>query len=63
MSHQLARPESLASEPLRTWEIRQAVGAGTEGGPASGSVDHALSKQADEHLVVRAGHGIRSRPE
>ncbi|WP_406380785.1 hypothetical protein [Streptomyces sp. NBC_01618] len=54
---------ALADGPLRTREIRQAVGVGTDGGPASGSVDNALSKLADEGHVVRAGHGIWSRPE
>ncbi|MER5555963.1 hypothetical protein ABT001_30565 [Streptomyces sp. NPDC002793] len=54
---------TLAEGPRRTREIRQAVGVGTDGGPASGSVDNALSKLADEGHVVRAGHGIWSRPQ
>lgn len=54
---------ALADGPRRTREIRQAVGVGTDGGPASGSVDNALSKLADEGHLVRAGHGIWSRPE
>ncbi|MTE22616.1 conjugal transfer protein TraA [Streptomyces sp. TRM43335] len=54
--------EALAGGPLRTREIRAAVGVGTEGGPASGSVDNALSKLQDEGLVVRAGHGVWALP-
>ncbi|MEW2553681.1 hypothetical protein AB0957_18340 [Streptomyces zhihengii] len=55
--------DALAAGPLRTREVRQAVGVGTDGGPASGSVDNTLTKLQDEGLVVRAGHGIWSRPE
>ncbi|WP_329326689.1 hypothetical protein [Streptomyces sp. NBC_01689] len=54
---------ALTDGPLRTREIRKAVGVGTDGGPASGSVDNTLSKLADEGHIVSAGHGIWSRPE
>ncbi|MGF1344941.1 hypothetical protein ACQSMD_33375 [Streptomyces flavovirens] len=54
---------ALVDGPRRTREIRQAVGVGTDGGPASGSVDNALSKLADEGHLIRAGHGIWSRPQ
>ncbi|MGA4803577.1 hypothetical protein [Streptomyces lavendulocolor] len=55
--------DALAAGPRRTREIRQAVGVGTDGGPASGSVDNTLSKLHDEGLIVRAGHGIWSLPQ
>lgn len=55
--------DALAAGPLRTREIRQAVGVGTPDGPAAGSVDNALSKLADEGLVVRPGHGVWARPQ
>ncbi|MFD7576115.1 conjugal transfer protein TraA, partial [Streptomyces sp. NPDC059810] len=54
---------ALADGPRRTREIRQAVGVGTPDGPASGSVDNAVTKLGDEGLIVRAGHGIWSLPE
>lgn len=43
--------------PLRTRDIRSALGVGTEGGPAAGSVDNALSKLFDAGEAVRVGHG------
>ncbi|MFE0824177.1 hypothetical protein [Streptomyces sp. NPDC058847] len=55
--------DALADGPLRTREIRQAVGVGTEGGPASGSVDNTLSKLAEAGLVSRVGHGVWARTE
>ncbi|WSB58691.1 hypothetical protein OIE90_33320 (plasmid) [Streptomyces cellulosae] len=53
----------LAGGPMRTREIRQAVGVGTEGGPASGSVDNTLSKLAEAGLVARVGHGVWARTD
>ncbi|MEZ3182954.1 type IV secretory system conjugative DNA transfer family protein [Streptomyces pimonensis] len=53
----------LAGGPLRTREIRQKVGVGTEGGPASGSVDNTLSKLQEAGLVVRVGHGVWARTD
>ncbi|MEU6946615.1 hypothetical protein ABZ957_15505 [Streptomyces sp. NPDC046316] len=44
-------------KPRRTREIRSAVGVGTDGGPASGSVDNTLSKLFDERRVTKPGHG------
>jgi hypothetical protein len=54
--------DALADGPLRTREIRKAVGVGEPDGPASGSVDNTLSKLADTGHVVRAGHGVWARP-
>ncbi|MER6481161.1 hypothetical protein, partial [Streptomyces filamentosus] len=54
---------ALTAGPMRTRDIRQAAGCGTPNGPASGSVDNALSKLNDEGLIVRAGHGIWSLSE
>ncbi|CAL9617836.1 hypothetical protein SUDANB58_05764 (plasmid) [Streptomyces sp. enrichment culture] len=54
---------ALAAGPLRTREIRKAVGVGTEGGPASGSVDNTLSKLAEAGLVARVGHGVWARTD
>ncbi|MFJ3914397.1 hypothetical protein [Streptomyces vinaceus] len=44
-------------QPRRTREIRSAVGVGTDGGPASGSVDNTLSKLLEEGRVYKPGHG------
>lgn len=55
--------DALASGPLRTREIRQAVGVGTEGGPAAGSVDNALSRLQEAGAVARVGHGVWARTE
>ncbi|MGA5552633.1 hypothetical protein [Streptomyces pseudogriseolus] len=55
--------DALAAGPMRTREIRQAVGVGTEGGPASGSVDNTLSKLAEAGLVARVGHGVWARTD
>ncbi|WP_405749993.1 hypothetical protein OHA19_10505 [Streptomyces sp. NBC_00012] len=49
---------ALADGPLRTRDIRKAVGVGTPEGPAAGSVDNALSKLAEQGLAARTGHGI-----
>ncbi|MFF5257255.1 hypothetical protein ACFY4K_35300 [Streptomyces leeuwenhoekii] len=54
---------ALADGPLRTREIRAAVEVGTEGGPASGSVDNTLSKLAEAGLVARVGHGMWARTD
>ncbi|WP_461712350.1 hypothetical protein [Streptomyces sp. DSM 41013] len=54
---------ALAGGPMRTREIRKAVGVGTEGGPASGSVDNTLSKLAEAGLVARVGHGVWARTD
>ncbi|MFI1962433.1 hypothetical protein ACH46L_31700 [Streptomyces althioticus] len=55
--------DALAAGPMRTREIRQTVGVGTEGGPASGSVDNTLSKLAEAGLVARVGHGVWARTD
>jgi hypothetical protein len=49
--------DALADGPLRTRDIRAAVGVGQPDGPASGSVDNTLSKLAEAGRVVKAGHG------
>lgn len=54
---------ALADGPLRTREIRKAVGVGTEGGPASGSVDNTLQQLQDAGLVARVGHGVWARTD
>ncbi|MDG5807899.1 hypothetical protein P9869_35685 [Streptomyces ossamyceticus] len=41
----------------RTKDIRHAVGVGTEGGPAAGSVDNTLGRLAEEREVFSPGHG------
>ncbi|MFD6855135.1 hypothetical protein [Streptomyces diastaticus] len=53
---------ALADGPRRTREIRAAVGVGEPGGPASGSVDNALSKLAEAGRVEKAGHGRWALP-
>ncbi|MCC3654742.1 hypothetical protein LIX60_25410 [Streptomyces sp. S07_1.15] len=53
---------ALTDGPLRTREIRAAVGVGEPDGPASGSVDNALSKLAETGRVVKAGHGRWALP-
>ncbi|GAA0924910.1 winged helix-turn-helix domain-containing protein [Streptomyces thermoalcalitolerans] len=55
--------DALADGPLRTREIRQRVGVGTEGGPAAGSVDNVLTRLAEAGLVARVGHGVWKRLE
>ncbi|MGV9277705.1 hypothetical protein [Streptomyces griseosporeus] len=55
--------EALAAGQLRTREIRKAVGAGTDGGPSSGSVDNALQQLQDKGLVVRIAHGVWARAD
>ncbi|MFK0064186.1 hypothetical protein ACIQTN_33810 [Streptomyces werraensis] len=55
--------DALAAGPLRTREIRKAVGVGTEDGPASGSVDNTLSRLQEAGLVARVGHGVWARTE
>ena len=53
---------ALADGPRRTREIRTAVGVGEADGPASGSVDNALSRLSETGHVVRAGHGSWALP-
>ncbi|MFC9954870.1 hypothetical protein ACFVIN_31365 [Streptomyces prasinus] len=53
--------EALAGGQLRTREIRKAVGAGTDGGPSSGSVDNALQTLQERGLVARVAHGVWTR--
>lgn len=55
--------DALAGGPLRTREIRSAVGVGEPDGPAAGSVDNTLSKLAEAGRVVRAGHGVWALPD
>ncbi|WP_149561540.1 hypothetical protein [Streptomyces cacaoi] len=55
--------DALANGPLRTREIRTAVGVGTPDGPASGSVDNTLSKLAESGRLTRVGHGMWARPD
>lgn len=55
--------DALAGGQLRTREIRQAVGAGEDGGPSSGSVDNALQQLQDKGLVVRVAHGVWARAQ
>lgn len=54
---------ALVDGPRKTREIRQAVGVGTEGGPASGSVDNELTKLREEGHVARVGHGTWALPD
>ncbi|MFJ1536388.1 hypothetical protein ACIOFV_50295 [Streptomyces mirabilis] len=54
---------ALAAGQMRTREIRQAVGAGTEGGPSSKSVDNALTQMQEKGLVVRVAHGVWARAD
>lgn len=46
--------DALAAGPLRTREIRSAVGVGEPDGPSSGSVDNCLSR---DDQFVRVAHG------
>ncbi|GAB2966139.1 hypothetical protein [Streptomyces heilongjiangensis] len=55
--------DALAGGQLRTRDIRKAVGAGTEGGPSSGSVDNALTQLSERGLVVRVAHGVWTRAD
>ncbi|MER7309941.1 hypothetical protein [Streptomyces griseoluteus] len=55
--------DALAGGQLRTREIRTAVGAGTDGGPSSGSVDNALQQLQERGLVVRVAHGVWARTD
>ncbi|MFE7620181.1 hypothetical protein [Streptomyces sp. NPDC057496] len=54
---------ALADGPLRTRDIRKAVGVGTPEGPAAGSVDNTLLKLAEQGLAARTGHGIWARTD
>ncbi|MFD5493365.1 hypothetical protein ACFWH4_10660 [Streptomyces sp. NPDC127091] len=55
--------EAMAGGQLRTREIRKAVGAGTDGGPSSGSVDNALQALQERGLVARVAHGVWARTD
>ncbi|MFE0726288.1 hypothetical protein ACFW4M_32845 [Streptomyces sp. NPDC058794] len=55
--------DALAGGQLRTREIRKAVGAGTDGGPSSGSVDNALQALQERGLVARVAHGVWARTD
>ncbi|WP_345176519.1 hypothetical protein [Streptomyces lavendulae] len=48
---------ALAEGPRRTREIRTAVGVGEPDGPASGSVDNALSKLFEAGRIIKPSHG------
>ncbi|MFD8147359.1 hypothetical protein [Streptomyces sp. NPDC059708] len=48
---------ALADGPRRTREIRAAVGVGEPDGPASGSVDNALSKLFETGRIIKPTHG------
>ncbi|RSS04113.1 conjugal transfer protein TraA [Streptomyces sp. WAC00469] len=54
---------AAAGGPMRTRDIRAAVGVGTEGGPSAGTVGNALTALRDEGLIVPAGHGRWALPD
>ncbi|MEV0476218.1 hypothetical protein [Streptomyces prunicolor] len=55
---------ALTGEPagLPLKEIRSAVGCGTDGGPATGSVNNAVTALASEGLLIACGGGVYRLP-